>query len=121
MRRAGIFYVKIDGVQRDAQGSFTYHLGNVKREAIIGPDRVQGWREMPQVAFIEGEITDEGTLDVAAMQALTNATITLELANGKVIVLRNAWYAADGTIGTENGNVQVRFEGLSAEEIAAAA
>ena len=121
MRIAGVIFVKIDGVQRDAQGSWTYNLGQLKREAMIGADRVQGWMGRPQVAFIEGEITDQRDLDLVALQNIEDGTVTIELSNGKTIVLRNAWYAADGNVGTENANVQVRFEGLSAEELTAAA
>lgn len=117
-RRAGVLYLRIDGVQYDARGSYTYSLGPPKREAIVGADGVHGYREMPQVPYVEGEITDARDLDLAALQALTESTLTLELASGKSVVLRDAWYAADGTVGTEQGNVQVRFEGLSAEEIA---
>lgn len=115
-RVSGLLYVRVDGVQRNAIGNWTYNLGSPKREAVVGMDRVHGYKEMPQVAFIEGEITDQKDLDLAALQALEDATLTLELANGKTIVLRDAWYAADGDVGTENANIQVRFEGLSAEE-----
>ena len=66
-RRAGILYVKIDGRQYDVMGDWTYNLGQPKREVIIGPDRVQGYKEMPQVPFVEGEIVDEGNLDVALL------------------------------------------------------
>jgi hypothetical protein len=48
---------------------------------------------------------------------IKDATITLELANSKVIVLREAWNAAEGTGNTGEGNIPVRFEGMSAEEI----
>lgn len=116
-RRAGVLYLRIDGVQYDARGSYTYSLGPPKREAIVGADGVHGYREMPQVPYVEGEITDARDLDVAALQGLTESTLTLELASGKSVVLREAWYAADGTVTTEQGAVQVRFEGLSAEEI----
>ena len=109
--------LRIDGTQYDARGSFTYSLGPPKREAIVGPDGVHGYKEMPQVPYIEGEIVDARDLDLAALQGVTEATVTLELATGKSVVLRDAWYAADGTVGTEDANVQVRFEGLSAEEI----
>ena len=116
-RRAGVLYLRIDGTQYDARGSYTYSLGPPKREAIVGADGVHGYREMPQVPYVEGEITDARDLDVAALQGLTESTLTLELASGKSVVLRDAWYAADGTVTTEQGAVQVRFEGLSAEEI----
>ena len=118
-RRAGRLFVKVDGTQYDAKGSFTYNLGNPKREAEVGPDQVHGYKELPQVAFIDGMITDERSLDVSAFQNITDATVTLQLANGKTFVLRNAWYCADGDITTEDAEIQVRFEGKSGEEIPA--
>lgn len=116
-RRGGVIYFKVDGAQYDAKGSFTYNLGKAKREAIVGADAVHGYKETIQPPYIEGEITDRSTLDLAKFVTLDGATITLELGNGKVISLRDAWYAADGNVETEEGNIQVRFEGLGAEEV----
>lgn len=116
-RRGGIIFLKINGEIYDAKGAFTYNHGSVKREAIVGSDAVHGYKELPQAPFIEGEITDRGTLDVEGLKATVDATVTLELANGKVFVLREAWYAAEGDVQTEEGNIAVRFEGLSGEEI----
>jgi hypothetical protein len=115
-RRGGIIFVQSNGEVLDAKGNWTYNLGNPKRDTIIGADRVHGYKEVPQVPFIEGEITDRGTLNLDTLTKLLDATITLELANGKVIVLRQAWFAGDGTGNTEEGNIQMRFEGLSCEE-----
>lgn len=116
-RKAGIIYLKIDGEARDAKGAFTYNLGQPKREAIVGADAVHGFKETPQVPMIEGEITDASDLDLEKLVTIDDATITLELNNGKTIVLRQAWYAADGDGNTEEANLQVRFEGMSAKEI----
>lgn len=118
-RRAGILFFKVDGTQYDAKGDFSYGLGQPKREAEIGPDQVHGYKELPQVPFIEGKITDERTLSVAAFQNITDGTVTLQIANGKTVVLRNGWYCADGNITTEDAEIDVRFEGKSAEEIPA--
>ena len=116
-RRGGIIFLKLNGTIQDAKGNFTYNLGAPKRDAIIGADAVHGFKEVPQVAFVEGEITDRRGLDLEALVNTEDATITLELANGKVIVLREAWYASEGTGNTEEGNIAVRFEGKSGEEI----
>lgn len=116
-RRAGILYLKIDGTTFDAKGNFTYNLGKPKREAVVGADAVHGFKETPQVAFIEGEITDRGDLDLEKLVQLDDITATLELANGKVVVLRNAWYAGDGNAQTEEANIQLRLEGKSGEEV----
>lgn len=116
-RRAGILSLKVDGANYDAKGNFTYNIGRPKREAIVGADRVHGYKEMPQVSFIEGELTDSAGLSLDALVKLQDATATLQLANGKVIVLRKAWYAADGNAQTEEGNIQLRLEAESGEEI----
>lgn len=116
-RRAGVLSLKIDSKIYDAKGSFSYNPGQEKREAIVGADRVHGFKSTPQVPFIEGEITDSSELDITALLNLDGVTATLELANGKVFVLRDAWYAGEGTVQTEEGNIQLRLEGMSGEEV----
>ena len=116
-RRAGILFLKINGNIYDAKGNFSYNLGREKRESIVSADKVHGYKSMVQPAFIEGEITDSADLDLESLILTDDATITLELANGKVIVLRNAWYSGEGTGQTEEGNIAVRFEGASGEEV----
>lgn len=116
-RKGGIIQVQVNGEVYDAKGSWSYNLGRPMREAIVGSDVVHGYKETPQVAFIEGEITDRGTLNLATLVGLTDVTVTLSLANGKVIVLRSAWFAGEGTGNSEEGNIAVRFEGAGAEEV----
>ena len=116
-RRAGIIYLRADGVSYSAVGNFSYNIGAPKREAIVGSDSVHGFMEKPQVPYIEGEITDSRELDLETLLAIEEATVTLELGSTKTIVLREAWYAADGAGNTESGNIQFRMEGMSGEEI----
>ena len=116
-RRAGLIQVQINGEIQDAKGNWSYNLGRPAREALIGADRVHGFKETPQVAFIEGEITDRGSLDLGALAQLQDATVTLTMTTGKMFVLSEAWFAGDGTANTEEANIAVRFEGASGEEI----
>jgi len=116
-RLGGIITFKVDGTQYAAKGNFTYNLGTPKKEAIIGSDGFHGYKETPQVAFIEGEITDNVSVDIKKLTELKSATVLLNLANGKSIVLRDAYYAHEGTGNTDEGNFPVRFEGASAEEM----
>ena len=118
-RRSGLLFVKADGTQYDAKGNFTYNINPTKRESIVGPDGVHGFKELPQANFIEGMITDSSDLALQTFQQLNDSTVTLELANGKTIVLYNAWYCADGDVTTEEAEIQVRFEGKRGEEIPA--
>jgi len=116
-RVGGIIFFKVNGVMFNAKGSFTYNIGSPKREAVVGADAVHGFKEMPQVAYIEGAVTDSDELDLEALLSLRDATATLELANGKAIVLREAFFAGDGNVTTEEGEIEVRFEGLAGGEV----
>jgi hypothetical protein len=116
-RRGGIIFFSVNGQTQLAKGNFTYNLGEPKRDSIVGPDVVHGYKEMPQVPFIEGAITDRGDLDLKAFVNTSNATVAIELANGKMFALRDAWFASEGSGTTEEGEIAVRFEGLSAAEV----
>lgn len=118
-RISGVCFLKIDGAQLPLKGSFSYSLGRPTREGVVGPDEVHGFKEMPTVPYIEGPITNTSVVDLDAISKVTDATVTLELANGKVIVLRNAWVTnPDGLKGdSEEGTVDLRLEGKSADEV----
>lgn len=117
-RRSGILYVKKLGKLLESKGNWTYNLGRPKRDAIVGTTNVHGYKEMPQAPYLEGTITDKGSLNLEKdILNVTNETLTLELANGKTVVFRNAWYAGEGDVTTEEAEIAVRFEALEAEEV----
>lgn len=116
-RIGGTIALKVNGDIYFAKGNFTYNIGKPKREGVVGADVVHGYKETPQIPFVEGEITDRNEMSLEDLVTLDDATITLELANGKVITLSEAWYAGEGTGNTEEGNIACRFEGMSAEEV----
>jgi hypothetical protein len=116
-RVGGIIFFKIDGTQYRAKGEFTTDIGAPNREAVVGMDGPHGYKEEPKTPYIEGEITDTPNISLERLFNLTDVKVTLELANGKVHALEDAWYAGDGTLSTNEGNVPVRFEGMRGEEI----
>ena len=118
-RIGGTIFVKVDGMQLQAKGSWSYNLGESKKEMIVGADGVHGFKEMPQKPFIEGNITDSDELDMAALRRTRDATVVLQLANGKTISIEEAIEASDGNVSTEEGEAEVRFEGFRATEITA--
>jgi hypothetical protein len=115
-RKGGTISFSINGQRYDAKGSFSYNLGVDKKEAIVGADAVHGFKSMPQQPFIEGAITDAADLDLAALMSIEDATVTLTLANGKLITLFEAWNNSEGTATSEEGEIAIRFEGLRAVE-----
>lgn len=101
-----------------AKGNFTYNIGVPKKEMVVGADEVHGYKETPQVAMIEGAITDLGDFKLDELLNTVDATIYLRLANGKQIVISDAVYAGDGNVTTEEGEIEVKFEGRSGKEVA---
>lgn len=118
-RIGGVLFLKVNGVQYQAKGNFTYNLGINKKEGVAGIDGVHGYKETPVVPFIEGAMTDYSDLDLAAFQKAYDAQVTLEVANGKTITLGQAWYAGEGNVTTEEGEIAVRFEGMTCDEAVA--
>ena len=117
--RSGTIYLKIDGDMQDVIGDFKFGLGKPTREGQVGHNGVHGFKQIPTIPFIEGEIRDGNKVSLDAIAKIKDATITLELANGKTYVFKNAWSCnPDGLgLGTEEGNIAIRFEALSGHEV----
>ncbi len=116
-RIAGVCYVRVDGRQYDLRGSLIVSISPTERSGVAGQDGVHGFIEMPRVPFISGVFSDTANLSVAELDAIEGATITAELANGKAYILRDAWTKSAHEIDTAQGQVAVRFEGLSGDEL----
>ena len=86
-RVAGIAYLKVDGTQYDLAGNFTVSPSMIQRQMLAGQDGVHGYEEMPRVPFIEGDIRLAANLTVAQLDAMTDVTVTAELANGLTVIL----------------------------------
>lgn len=111
--RGGITIVSVDGSVVEAKGDWTYCIGNPKREAIPGTSKVVDFKETVQVPFIEGAVTDGRDLDLDAFTSAKGVTVTVVLANGKIITGNDMWFAGEGTVSTGEGEIPVRFESSS--------
>jgi hypothetical protein len=116
-RIAGIAFLKVDGAQYPLKGNFVVSPSEVERNGIAGQDGVHGYSEMPRVPFIEGDVSLVPELSMEDVQNVINATVTAELANGKVYVLRRAFCKSALELQSAEGQVRVRFEGHSCDEV----
>lgn len=116
-RIGGVAYLKIDGRQYPLRGKWKTNLMPTKREGIAGQDYTHGYKEMPRVAFISGDVSYMAGISIEDLPKITDATITLELANGKTHILHNAWWADESEVDTEEGSFPVKFEGLYGNEL----
>lgn len=116
-RLAGTAFIAVDGQNYMLAGDLAYSPSGVTRETLSGQDRVHGYGEKPKQGSISGTLRDAGGLSVKAFNAMTNVTVTLELANGKTVLGRNMWTVDAIEVKTAEGTFEVKWEGFSVEEI----
>lgn len=115
---AGFFQVKINGTLKIFKGEITSGYGQPKRSPVFDSSgRLAGYKEEPQVAFLEGKLIDTKDEDLVALMNLKDATVIHHKANGKVEVLSEAYYAADGNVTSGEAEVDFRMEGVRLEEV----
>lgn len=112
----GTAYLKVDGQQFQLQGDLEIMPDDVEREGVAGQDGPHGYLERPRVPQISGTFSDDPALTFAGIARMTDVTVTVELINGKVFILRNAWTAESRTLSTNEGRYQVVWQGLRMEE-----
>jgi len=116
-RIAGTAWFKSDGAILPLKGNFTVSPSPVERAGIAGQDYVHGFSELPRVPYIEGDVSTTVDLSTEAIVAMVNVTITAELANTHTYVLKEAWFAGPQDINTREGQMRIRFEGTSCDEL----
>jgi tail tube protein len=120
-RIAGKAFLTVDGDQKMLRGNFTVSPSSVERTMIAGQDTVHGYQELPRVPYIEGDLSTVRDLSLEDLEAEVDVSVVAELANGRVYTLNNATCKAGFENNTRDGQVRVRWEGLSCQEISGGA
>jgi len=119
-RRFGVKQVMINGVVFLTKGGVSYSLGGDKLESVMGLDRRHGVKVTRIPAYAEMTITDAGQgFSLRDLIQLDDATVQIDLENGKTIKLGHASYCGEGKVTAEEGEIEAKFEADSenAEEI----
>jgi hypothetical protein len=116
-RVAGIIFVKIDGDQIAAKGSFEYKLSGFKNESIPNANASLGIGGAWSGGYIKGTIANYNETDHRAIKEAEGVTVTLELGNGKVIVAKDAFQTDEAVGSVENGEIPIQFDSENVEEI----
>ena len=116
-RTAGTCYVAVDGRSYAIAGAGSYKTASPTRESLMGQDGYHGYKEMPAAGKINWTGRDSGGVSVGDLADLANVTVTLELANGKIVIGRNMSRVGEApTVNTEEGTFEIEFEGPSVTE-----
>jgi hypothetical protein len=109
-RIAGLTTMSVNG-SAFAVTEFAWDPGSVERETITSLSGVDGYRELPVAPYISGKFRDAGSVNVTAFTQLYNATVVLQLANGKQIVGHNLWFTGRPGVSGADANFDFKFEG----------
>ena len=112
-RQPGRIEIQTNGEIYDGRGRFSYDPADPILKAIMGLDGPHGVKVVRNRApSIEGVITEPGNLDLEALPTYTDATVTLSLDGGEIVVLRDAWHT-----GGQHSQDAVRFEGRELDPV----
>lgn len=111
-RLAGITSFSVNGSNFNVT-EFTWDPGPVERETMSSLSGIDGYKESPAAAYISGKFRDAQSVNVSGFVGLTNATIVVQLANGKQVVGHNLWYIGRPGVSGADATFDFRFEGAA--------
>ena len=116
----GYAEVRYNGETLLFRSELTWSFQKFTKKAVAGRDaRVHGYTQEPAVPYIEGKHTYDGSRTIKDLEAIEDATVTVRLADGRVLVLRNAFIAGEIKPGGDEGEISIRWEGSEGEELPA--
>lgn len=113
----GVVSVRVNGKALSISGEWTYDLGGISRESVMGAERPVGFKVVPTIPFIEGEVFDAEDVPLNTIKGIQDTTVTLLLRNGKTIALRGASQVGELVINAGEGKMTLRLEGVEGQEV----
>lgn len=108
---AGVCYVKAGATQFPIAGNVTVRPASVNREPVVSLSGKTYFKETPVSPAIEVECLTPDDFDITAAMAITDGTITAELANGTVATLTDAFHSGEPEINAAEGTVTLLYHG----------
>lgn len=108
---AGTAQITVDGNSYMLEGAAKYSPSTVTRTSLVGQDGYHGVKEMPVTGSISFTARDAGNLTVYDFNRMRNATVVLQLANGKTVVGRSMACVDAQEVDTTEATFDVKFEG----------
>jgi hypothetical protein len=109
-RLAGITSFTVNGSALSVT-EFSWDPGTTERETMTSMSGVDGFKETPVAAHISGKFRDSQSVNVGAFTRLSDATVVVQLANGKQIVGHNLWYVGRPGVSGSDATFDFKFEG----------
>jgi len=109
--KAGVIYVKINGIPYALGENVKLDFGTLERETITGLDGVHGYAEKPKPASVELDMVKVPDLPLHVFDNMRDETIQIACRDGDNYVFRNAWCTKGPEYDAAKGSYTLRFEG----------
>lgn len=117
----GTAFFRINGVQYQIAGDMKLNPLSEKRTAMVGMDGGVAPQIEPVSPSIECSVRDRADVDPIPLYQMLDETVTVELGNGTIWTLSNAFYSGEGDFDAKEGTHSVRFNGSKMRRLTAAA
>lgn len=114
-RVAGIVYVKVDGQQLRTKGAVEVPLSSKKRETILAVDGPAGYSEEAIAPYVKATVIVTPDFPISAITSGTDMTVNVELANGMVYTLSEAFLTEEPSLKSDTGEAELSFGGMNGE------
>lgn len=117
-RLTGRVTINVDGVTlRSKSGSKLTNFGGVSRKAVPGANGINGYVEETVVPTIECTISHGGDTSLTAFAKMTDVTVNFICDSGKIYTMPHAYLADAPGVADGEGDVTLKFEAATCEEI----
>lgn len=113
----GRIRISLKGKLLRSKAGAKLNLGGVQRNAVLGDSGPLGFSEETMPPSIEGVIMHTAGTDLEELKAITDENIPFETDTGVTYVLRNAWLENTVELTGGEGEVPVKFVGITAEPV----
>lgn len=107
----GTAFLRIDGVAYSSDGKFECKINDVKRDPVPDSTGFVHYTESVVASTISGSILALPGLQPEVINQAENVTVQIELKNGRIALLANAFHSGELTESTETGLIQFEFTG----------
>jgi len=106
--------VRCDADMISAEGAITCMFDEYSHTMARAADGTPYGTESYAVGFVDGTFVHTKSLDLAKLNKLRGATITVVLASGRSGTLREALLVSASEVDSSKGTVKLRWEGVGA-------
>lgn len=111
----GRAFISVAGKRLASKEGAKLNIGAMERTGETGDAGVLGYSEKPTIPSVECRIKHDANTSLQEYADMVDVTVSFDTDTRRSYVLRNAWRA--GNVEMENGEVSLRFEAMSCEEV----